>query len=238
MRRRAVVCARYFPLHSLINKTSPSGWIVLEASYLFLSILRSLLFRIHIRICLEFDGSHVLMAKNKAAGGVHNRALYSRASFLYQAAALCAETQQPQQDAPSVTEPQAPAQGRVSPSGGVHGNGSEGRGRGRQAPLQGMSRHLLTDLRSVSLKTMIRLTPGIKRTICKYCDTLLMEGKTCTSTVENQSKGAKKPWADVLVITCNTCGGAKRFPVAAPRPPRKTARAGKEAEEQGLPAQP
>ncbi|RYP86163.1 hypothetical protein DL769_000775 [Monosporascus sp. CRB-8-3] len=64
----------------------------------------------------------------------------------------------------------------------------------------------------------------MKHTICKYCDTLLVEGHTSTSFVENQSKGGKKPWADVLVVKCNTCGGLKRFPVQAPRQKRRPIR--------------
>ncbi|RYP05947.1 hypothetical protein DL765_009671 [Monosporascus sp. GIB2] len=64
----------------------------------------------------------------------------------------------------------------------------------------------------------------MKHTICKYCDTLLVEGDTSTSFVENQSKGGKKPWADVLVVKCNTCGGLKRFPVQAPRQKRRPIR--------------
>jgi ribonuclease P protein subunit RPR2 len=87
-----------------------------------------------------------------------------------------------------------------------------------------MSRRLATDLRAVSLKTRIRLKPAVKQTICKFCDSVLIEGTSCTSTIENISKGAKKPWADVLVRKCHTCGREKRYPVTAARPKRKTAR--------------
>lgn len=87
-----------------------------------------------------------------------------------------------------------------------------------------MSHRLLADFRSVSLKSQIRVSPAMKRSICKFCDTLLVEGQTCTSTVENTSKGGRKPWADVLVIKCHTCHHVKRFPVNAPRQQRRPLR--------------
>lgn len=84
-----------------------------------------------------------------------------------------------------------------------------------------MSRQLLTQMRSVARKTNMRLRPAVKRSVCKYCDTLLVEGDTCVSTVENKSRGGTKPWADMLVMRCQTCGRARRYPVAAPRQPRR-----------------
>ncbi|KAK7742867.1 hypothetical protein SLS63_000435 [Diaporthe eres] len=96
-----------------------------------------------------------------------------------------------------------------------------------------MSHTLLADFRSVSLKSQIRVSPAMKRSICKFCDTLLVEGQTCTSTVENTSKGGRKPWADVLVIKCHTCHHAKRFPVDAPRQQRRPLRTAKEEASQG-----
>jgi ribonuclease P protein subunit RPR2 len=42
--------------------------------------------------------------------------------------------------------------------------------------------------------------------------------------VENQSKGGRKPWADILVMRCLTCGHAKRYPVSVPKQRRKSAR--------------
>lgn len=87
-----------------------------------------------------------------------------------------------------------------------------------------MSRHAISDMRAMSLKTLIRQSPDLKRTICKFCDTLRIEGKTCRSVVENSSKGGQKPWADVLSIECRTCGHVKRYPVNAPRQKRRPVR--------------
>lgn len=64
----------------------------------------------------------------------------------------------------------------------------------------------------------------MKHSICKYCDSLLIEGETSSSVVENKSKGGQKPWADVLVVKCHTCEGVKRFPAQAPRQKRRPMR--------------
>jgi ribonuclease P protein subunit RPR2 len=61
----------------------------------------------------------------------------------------------------------------------------------------------------------------MKHSICKNCDTMLIDGSTCTNEVENKSKGGKKRWADVLVRKCNTCGLEKRFPIGAERQKRR-----------------
>ena len=88
----------------------------------------------------------------------------------------------------------------------------------------GPSCHLLSQLRAVSLKSQIRLAPAMKHSICKRCNTLLISGSTSTSHVENKSRSGKKAWADVLVVTCDSCGFLKRYPVGAKRQRRRTER--------------
>ncbi|KAI8950442.1 RNAse P Rpr2/Rpp21/SNM1 subunit domain-containing protein [Xylaria longipes] len=139
------------------------------------------------------------MAKTKTPGSVPNKHLYSRLSYLHQAAAFLGSQVGNTHD--SKSEPPAADQSRLK-----------------------LARHLLTDLRATSLKSQIRLSPAVKHSICKFCDTLLIEGETSTSVVENKSKHGKKPWADVLVVKCNACHGVKRFPVQAPRQKRRPQR--------------
>ncbi|KAK4236303.1 RNAse P Rpr2/Rpp21/SNM1 subunit domain-containing protein [Achaetomium macrosporum] len=156
------------------------------------------------------------MAKGKAGAGVQNRAIYSRISFLQQAAVNLSSIGR----LPTVPSG-AHTAGTTSVSASSRGSSATGP---VPAPLEAMSRRLATDLRAVSLKTRIRLKPAVKQTICKFCDSVLIEGTSCTSIIENKSKGAKKPWADVLVRKCHTCGRVRRYPVSAARPKRKTAR--------------
>ncbi|KAK0655988.1 RNAse P Rpr2/Rpp21/SNM1 subunit domain-containing protein, partial [Cercophora newfieldiana] len=151
------------------------------------------------------------MAKGKNNGSVQNRAIFSRVSFLQQAATLLSASPAQQ---PTVSHSNTAATVPYAAESNLDAH----------PPLQGMSRRLATDLRSVSLKTRIRLSPAVKQAICKFCDSILIEGQSCTSSVENKSRGGKKPWADVMVRKCHTCGRERRYPVSAPRPRRKTER--------------
>ncbi|KAF1735167.1 Ribonuclease P protein subunit rpr2 [Beauveria bassiana] len=163
------------------------------------------------------------MAKAKAPPGVQNKHIYARASYLYQAAAFLA----------TASFPPAPRTNDGAQAANNHGNDALSKdmhqspsakdithppaeNRQRRA-LQNMSRSLLVDMRAVSAKVLIRQRPGLKRTICRCCDALLVEGQSCDAAIENASRGGRKPWADVLVVRCRACGGAKRFPVGEPR---------------------
>jgi ribonuclease P protein subunit RPR2 len=127
--------------------------------------------------------------KRKENPSIAHKLIYSRASYLYQAANYLARKN-------------------------VCGTQDRGLEQQRQA-TQNTSRQALIDMRAVSRKAQIRQTRALKRSICKFCDTLQIEGETCHSSVENLSKGGRKPWADVLVVRCTTCQNAKRFPVSA-----------------------
>ncbi|CEJ91228.1 hypothetical protein VHEMI06953 [[Torrubiella] hemipterigena] len=152
------------------------------------------------------------MAKSKSAPGVQNRHVYSRASYLYQAAAYLAsqagDHNQPSENAPTTVS-----------AGKQTSNASD-----VAKAVQNTSRLLLKDMREVSLKVLIRQTPELKRTICRSCDTLLREGDTCTSIIENLSKRGEKSWADILVVSCHMCKAVKRYPLNAKRPERKKLR--------------
>ncbi|KAK0390941.1 hypothetical protein NLU13_0444 [Sarocladium strictum] len=141
------------------------------------------------------------MAKQKGPNSVQNRHIYTRASYLYQAAQYLSSQQ---------------TQASTSDT-------SSNAGQSQNAP-QNLSRQMLTDMRIVTQKILIRQSPDLKRTVCKFCDTLQIEGQTSSSIVENTSKGGRKPWADVLAIRCCTCGHVKRFPICAKRQQRRPLR--------------
>ena len=139
--------------------------------------------------------------KNKAPNG----ALHSRVSYLYQAAMyLATQTQldksNPNKEVPSSQAIPTDLKDTVEKSK-------------LAATYQPSARRLVSDLRGVSGKVLIRMSPGMKRSICKNCDSILVEGSTCLVEMENKSKGGKKRWADVLVRKCNTCGCARRYPL-------------------------
>lgn len=166
------------------------------------------------RVAQQFSGPRTAapvstMAKIKGNPGVQNRIIYSRASYLYQAANYLTSCANAIRDAPTTSSTEHSASANVDTQHKAFAN---------------LSRQAITDMRAVSLKAQIRQSPSLKRTICKFCDTLLVEGKTSRSSIENPSKGDRKPWADVLVIECKTCGNRKRYPVDALRQKRKALR--------------
>ncbi|KAI4281680.1 MAG: hypothetical protein L6R38_003498 [Xanthoria sp. 2 TBL-2021] len=85
-------------------------------------------------------------------------------------------------------------------------------------------RTMLSHLKGISKKGSNSVPSAIKRSICKRCNLLLIDGRNSSKRLENKSRGAKKPWADVLAVTCHSCGTAKRFPVGAKRQPRRNDR--------------
>lgn len=148
------------------------------------------------------------MGKLKGAAGVQNRHMYSRISYLHQAASYLATSQ------------------ATKATGGEskQKDDSSNYNKNHEMVTQRMARRLLSDMRAISHKTQTRVAASLKQTVCKSCDTLLVEGETCTATVENPSRWSKKPWADLLVRRCNSCGFVKRYPIQAPRQKRSVLR--------------
>ncbi|PYH79876.1 Rpr2-domain-containing protein, partial [Aspergillus uvarum CBS 121591] len=97
--------------------------------------------------------------------------------------------------------------------------------------LPQLSRNYLSQMRGVSLKTQLRLPVDMKRSFCKRCDTLLLPGVTCTREMRNPSRGRRKPWAELLVIRCSTCGTEKRFPQTEKRSKKLTDRRQEQGQE-------
>ncbi|WYZ39296.1 hypothetical protein EsH8_III_001210 [Colletotrichum jinshuiense] len=146
------------------------------------------------------------MAKPKSES-LPNRHAYTRVSYLYQAASYLATAQSPKSDS--------------SPNSSRAHDDAYSIDHEKRSTSETVARRFVSDIRAVSLKAQIRPSPLVKQMMCKYCDSLLVEGKTCSTTVENASKGGKKPWADVMVTKCKVCGNVKRFPVCAPRQKRR-----------------
>lgn len=143
--------------------------------------------------------------------GVPNKHLHVRLSYLYQAATYLT-LQTTMQDTTTTTTgftQNGPTE--------LHDTAKVQ----RQSPL---ALELGSDIQQVSRKGQLRLAVDLKRSMCKSCNAVLIPGRTATQVIENPSKGGKKPWADVLVVTCNLCGGKKRFPVDAMKQLRKAKR--------------
>lgn len=144
------------------------------------------------------------MAKDKPAKpkGVPNKHLHARTSFLYQAASYLTLHS-------AISSENAESKGTVPPETSHV-----------QQPSF-LALQLGSDLHTVSRKAQLRLSVNLKRSMCKSCHTILVPGHTATQTIENESKGRSKPWADVLVVSCKLCGSKRRMPVGATRQPKK-----------------
>lgn len=83
--------------------------------------------------------------------------------------------------------------------------------------ISSLPRQYVSQMRGISLKSQQRLPIEVKRSICKRCDLILIQGTTCEGEIRNESRGQKKPWADVRVVRCRACGVEKRFPMCQKR---------------------
>lgn len=194
------------------------------------------------------------MAKEKAKGAIPNKHLHARISYLNQAAkylATCGQQEQrrPVEDTvlrsehnsvqssakrneyerePSSSEP-PPKTTHTAQSEKVAFD-HKGDLVFQHSSFGGLPLQLSAHLTQVARKSQIRLHQSVKHSICKRCNTPLIEGQTCSRSAENLSKGRRKPHADVLVLQCQGCGAAKRRPVGAQRQRRKTDRKAKATE--------
>jgi ribonuclease P protein subunit RPR2 len=184
------------------------------------------------------------MAKEKAKKGVPNKHLHARIAYLHQAATYlttqplihpqnCA--QQASTNEPEKRMIELPPGTLATGATNSLANSKPSPGHSSTAtfnpPASGLPLQLNAHLRSVAQKGQIRLSSDLKIAICKICSSPLIEGETCLKSIENLSKGGRKPWANVLVVKCCACGACKRFPIGAKKQKRKTVReADKQAE--------
>lgn len=138
------------------------------------------------------------MAKSKKTqNSLPNKNIHLRLSFLHEAALYLTTSG----SSPSAEVPK-----------------SNNRASERKSPIRpdvstsACSSHLISHMRGVSRRSVIRLDQNVKRSVCKGCDQLLLTEESTLVNTENKSKNQSKPWADVRVVKCRRCGTSKRFP--------------------------
>ena len=144
------------------------------------------------------------MGKSKAekkGDGVQQRHVHSRLSYLHQAATYLSTT------------PYKPRANKHTADAADDSNAAST----QREHLAAESRQLLTQIREISQKTQTRVTPDMKRSLCKRCQSLLIAGSTSRESIDNASRDEARPWADVFEICCNTCATVKRFPIGQQR---------------------
>ncbi|KLO18402.1 Rpr2-domain-containing protein [Schizopora paradoxa] len=71
-----------------------------------------------------------------------------------------------------------------------------------------ISRAYLKSMRIIGQKTMVRLDPDVKRTICRGCNSLMLPGVTA-----NVRSKARSPRIHNISYICKTCSSSRRFPI-------------------------
>lgn len=83
-------------------------------------------------------------------------------------------------------------------------------------PLLALSRGYARNLDLVAKKTVLKLTPSMKQSMCHRCHTVKIPGVTMSVRLENLLR-KQSPHNDVLTHKCLGCGHVKRYPVGANR---------------------
>ncbi|KAK9458049.1 RNAse P Rpr2/Rpp21/SNM1 subunit domain-containing protein [Dipodascopsis uninucleata] len=87
----------------------------------------------------------------------------------------------------------------------------------RDVKMAPLGRLYASQSKAVARKNVIRLSPDIKRTICKQCNTIMLPGSLCQIDIINESRNKTKKHADVLIYTCRECHSQKRYPIGKNR---------------------
>ncbi|KAI4521401.1 Rpr2-domain-containing protein [Schizophyllum commune Tattone D] len=159
-------------------------------------------------------------------GAVANRDLLQRMNFLYQSSAYL-NTIIPQTPSSSTGYAPPGRRGRtpgrpVIPEGrrrskkrwpkpGFPAGEAEGpkNGTRRQATIVDLSREYIKNMKAVGRKSVMRIDPAVKRTICKSrnCDTVMIPGANVNVRVQSS-----RNHGHTLSYICPTCGRKRRIP--------------------------
>ncbi|KAI0358550.1 Rpr2-domain-containing protein [Trametes cingulata] len=81
-----------------------------------------------------------------------------------------------------------------------------------------LSRSYIGTMRIVGQKTMVRMDPSLKRTLCKGCDAVLLPGTSATVRVKPLPSHGQ-----AVVYTCLTCRTSRRIPAPSVLDPTTSA---------------
>ncbi|KAJ6587228.1 RNAse P Rpr2/Rpp21/SNM1 subunit domain-containing protein [Mycena vulgaris] len=134
------------------------------------------------------------------AASIANRDIMQRLNFMYQASVYLAAVL-PVPTAPP-TEPAPRKQGRA------HGKGKDKRPKkARKMGVHDLSTAYVHAMNTVARKTMVKMDPAVKRTLCSGCSTVLVPGSTASVRVKSS-----KVHGHVMHYRCAACGATRRIP--------------------------
>ncbi|KAJ2812759.1 Ribonuclease P protein subunit p21 [Coemansia furcata] len=139
--------------------------------------------------------------RGRGAGNLPNREAFERMNFLLQSAQFYATL--PTTATPTATmAPVATAKGKESDDSTTHDSGSSsssGAPPQISATMMPLARFYAKEMRLVSRKSVLRMSPHIKRGICKACLTPLIPGISSMTRVKGQKRSRR------VITTCNYC---------------------------------
>ncbi|KAF9792598.1 Rpr2-domain-containing protein [Thelephora terrestris] len=133
---------------------------------------------------------------------VPNREIMQRLNFLYQASTWLSSLPASKGDVTPTAEPSVPPV--IS---------SDSKGKKKQKPRVPpvtpayLSRAYVSSMKAIGRKTVVKLDPSVKRTICKGCDALLIPGMTAIVRSKPSSSHKK-----MVRLSCVNCKTMRRIP--------------------------
>ncbi|EPQ57096.1 Rpr2-domain-containing protein [Gloeophyllum trabeum ATCC 11539] len=149
---------------------------------------------------------------------ISNRDILQRLNFLYQAGVYLS------------TLPGEPSS-RATPSSGRPQKRSKRKRNVKHDDIRksrvssfDLARTYIDTMKSVGQRTVVKMDPSVKRTLCKSCNSVLIPGTSATVRVKSSSSHGH-----IVTYTCSTCHTSRRIPA----PPVLLAEPGISSQEQG-----
>ncbi|KAJ2058636.1 Ribonuclease P protein subunit p21 [Coemansia sp. S146] len=146
--------------------------------------------------------------RGRGAGNLPNREAFERMNFLLQSAQFYATL--PTTNAAAAVTAVATAKGKESDDSTTLDNDSSGGGSSGTPPqtsatMMPLARFYAKEMRLVSRKSVLRMSPHVKRSMCKVCLTPLLPGISSMTRVKGQKRSRR------VITTCNYCQAQNRL---------------------------
>ncbi|KAJ7091119.1 RNAse P Rpr2/Rpp21/SNM1 subunit domain-containing protein [Mycena epipterygia] len=79
--------------------------------------------------------------------------------------------------------------------------------RSRKMTVHDLSKTYINSMKVVANKTMVKMDPGVKRTLCNGCNIVLVPGSTASVRVK-----PSRVHGHIMLYRCNSCNSTRRIP--------------------------
>jgi len=133
---------------------------------------------------------------------VPNRDVMQRLNFLYQASVYLNAVSSPVENHPTTPTEQAPIASTSTST-----EEEPRRSKRRTTSTADLSRSYVQAMKAIGRKTVVKMDPAVKRTLCKGCGTVLIPGSTSTVRIKPSSSHGH-----AVTYTCTKCKTSRRIP--------------------------